>query len=103
MAQIGSPSEIGIGGERQLPHEVLRELLPAFRRLVQPIQRLDRAHVDLVVGEDVFLGYAPERVDPGNPDWDVHTTPKLVSGVSAECLRRSKLLYETIVQTVQPV
>ena len=56
-----------------------------------------------VVGEDCFLGYAPERVDPGNRDWDVHTTPKLVGGVTAECLRRTKLLYETIVDTVQPV
>jgi UDP-N-acetyl-D-glucosamine dehydrogenase len=56
-----------------------------------------------VVGQDCFLGYAPERVDPGNKDWDVHTTPKLVGGVTAECLRRTKLLYETIVDTVQPV
>ena len=56
-----------------------------------------------VVGEDVFLGYAPERVDPGNRQWDVHTTPKLVGGVSDECLRRTKLLYETIVDTVVPV
>jgi UDP-N-acetyl-D-glucosamine dehydrogenase len=56
-----------------------------------------------VVGRDCFLGYAPERVDPGNRDWDVHTTPKLVAGVTGECLRRTRLLYETIVQTVQPV
>ena len=56
-----------------------------------------------VVGTDVFLGYAPERVDPGNQNWDVHTTPKLVGGVSEECLRRTKLLYETIVDTVVPV
>jgi UDP-N-acetyl-D-glucosamine dehydrogenase len=56
-----------------------------------------------VVGQDFFLGYAPERVDPGNKNWDVHTTPKLVGGVTDECLRRTKLLYETIVNTVQPV
>jgi UDP-N-acetyl-D-glucosamine dehydrogenase len=56
-----------------------------------------------VVGRDCFLGYAPERVDPGNKEWDVHTTPKLVAGVTEECLRRTRLLYETIVQTVQPV
>jgi UDP-N-acetyl-D-glucosamine dehydrogenase len=56
-----------------------------------------------VVGQDVFLGYAPERVDPGNKQWDVRTTPKLVAGVSAECLRRTMLLYETIVETVVPV
>jgi UDP-N-acetyl-D-glucosamine dehydrogenase len=56
-----------------------------------------------VVGQDVFLGYAPERVDPGNKQWDVHTTPKLVAGVSPECLRRTMLLYEKIVDTVVPV
>src|SRR6185503_14404253 len=48
-------------------------------------------------------GYAPQRVDPGNRHWDVHTTPKLVGGVTAECLRRTKLLYETIVDDVVPV
>jgi UDP-N-acetyl-D-glucosamine dehydrogenase len=51
----------------------------------------------------VLLGYAPKRVDPGNKQWDVRTTPKLVAGVSAECLRRTMLLYETIVETVVPV
>src|SRR3954471_15641771 len=55
------------------------------------------------VGQDIFLGYAPERVDPGNRNWSVHTTPKLVGGVTDECLRRTKLLYETIVETVVPV
>jgi UDP-N-acetyl-D-glucosamine dehydrogenase len=55
------------------------------------------------VGHDIFLGYAPERVDPGNAQWNVHTTPKLVGGVTEECLRRTKLLYETIVETVVPV
>ena len=68
-------------------------------QVIRPI--LERAGA--VVGEDVFLGYAPERVDPGNRDWDVHTTPKLVSGVSDECLRRTQLLYGTIVDTVVPV
>jgi UDP-N-acetyl-D-glucosamine dehydrogenase len=53
-----------------------------------------------VVGQDFFLGYAPERVDPGNPDYDVRTTPKLVSGVTEECLRRTAALYQPIVETV---
>src|SRR5689334_23361655 len=67
--------------------------------VIRPI--LERAGA--VVGQDFFLGYAPERVDPGNKQWDVHTTPKLVGGVTDECLQRTKLLYETIVDTVQPV
>jgi UDP-N-acetyl-D-glucosamine dehydrogenase len=55
-----------------------------------------------VVGEDFFLGYAPERVDPGNPNYDIRTTPKLVSGVTEECLRRTAALYQPIVEHVMP-
>jgi UDP-N-acetyl-D-glucosamine dehydrogenase len=54
------------------------------------------------VGEDFFLGYAPERVDPGNPNYDIRTTPKLVSGVTEECKRRTALLYQPIVEHVMP-
>src|SRR5437016_10322907 len=55
------------------------------------------------VGKDFFLGYAPERVDPGNATFTIKNTPKLVAGVTEECLRRTALLYEQIVDTVQPV
>jgi UDP-N-acetyl-D-glucosamine dehydrogenase len=55
------------------------------------------------VGKDFFLGYAPERVDPGNQQFTIKNTPKLVAGVTEECLRRTALLYEQIVDTVQPV
>src|SRR5215217_8496120 len=43
-------------------------------QVIRPI--LERAGA--VVGQDFFLGYAPERVDPGNKQWDVHTTPKQI-------------------------
>src|SRR3982751_803783 len=49
------------------------------------------------VGKDFFLGYAPERVDPGNAKFTIKNTPKLVAGVTEECLRRAALLYEQIV------
>src|SRR3954451_11082745 len=68
-------------------------------QVIRPI--LERAGA--VVGQDIFLGYAPERVDPGNGQWDVHTTPKLVAGVTRQCLHRTRLLYSTIVDTVVPV
>jgi UDP-N-acetyl-D-glucosamine dehydrogenase len=55
------------------------------------------------VGEDFFLGYAPERVDPGNKSWTIRTTPKLVSGVTAKCLQRTELLYSQVIETVIPV
>jgi UDP-N-acetyl-D-glucosamine dehydrogenase len=54
------------------------------------------------VGTDFFLGYAPERVDPGNKAYTIRNTPKLVSGVTPECLRRTELLYRQIVETVVP-
>jgi UDP-N-acetyl-D-glucosamine dehydrogenase len=55
------------------------------------------------VGKDFFLGYAPERVDPGNREWSIRATPKLVSGVTCECRRRTEALYQQIVDTVVPV
>ena len=55
------------------------------------------------VGEDFFLGYAPERVDPGNKTFTIKNTPKLVAGVTDECRRRTELLYRQIVDTIVPV
>ncbi len=55
------------------------------------------------VGEDFFLGYAPERVDPGNVEHTLRSTPKLVSGITEECRRRTEQLYGTIVDDVVPV
>ena len=66
--------------------------------IVLPI--LERA--DGEVGSDFFLGYAPERVDPGNRNWNIHNTPKLVAGVTPECRRRTELLYRQIVDTIVP-
>ena len=55
------------------------------------------------VGDDVFLGYAPERVDPGNPRYGLRNTPKIVSGVTDACRERTRALYATVVDEVVPV
>ena len=55
------------------------------------------------VGSDFFLGYAPERVDPGNKTYTIRNTPKLVAGVTPECRRRTELLYQQIVEQIVPV
>ena len=54
-------------------------------------------------GSDIFLGYAPERVDPGNKVYTIRGTPKLVAGVTPQCLMHTELLYQQIVETVIPV
>jgi len=57
----------------------------------------------LVTGEDFFLGYSPERIDPGNPVWGLQNTPKVVSGVNAASLQAVSRFYETIVDSIVPV
>jgi UDP-N-acetyl-D-glucosamine dehydrogenase len=68
--------------------------------VVRPILE---AESGLVAGEDFFLGYAPERVDPGNAVWNLRNTPKIVSGLTGECRARTQALYGTVVDTVVPV
>ncbi|MEA2271737.1 MAG: UDP-N-acetyl-D-glucosamine dehydrogenase [Solirubrobacteraceae bacterium] len=52
------------------------------------------------VGVDFYLGYAPERVDPGNAHYTLRNTPKLVGGITEECLARTELLYQQVVDEV---
>ena len=51
----------------------------------------------LVAGSDFHLGYSPERIDPGNPEWTLVNTPKVVSGVDAASLESVKGFYDSIV------
>jgi UDP-N-acetyl-D-glucosamine dehydrogenase len=67
--------------------------------LVRPI--LERT--GLLVGRDFFLGYSPERIDPGNPSWGLVNTPKVVSGVDEPSLRCVEVFYESLVDKVVPV
>ena len=55
------------------------------------------------VGQDFFLAFSPERVDPGNSRFNTHNTPKVVGGVTPNCLRVVKTLYEQVIVDVVPV
>jgi UDP-N-acetyl-D-glucosamine dehydrogenase len=57
----------------------------------------------LEVGKDFFLGYSPERVDPGRTDWTTKTTPKIVGGITPACTERACELYRRAIDTVLPV
>jgi len=57
----------------------------------------------LKVGEDFFLGYSPEREDPGNKEFSTATIPKVVSGVTERCLNLVDALYRHIVIKTVPV
>lgn len=47
--------------------------------------------------QDYFLGYSPERIDPGNPIWNLVNTPKVVSGVGPRSLQRVQWFYDQFV------
>ena len=57
----------------------------------------------LVVGEDVFVAFSPERVDPGNAVYTTHNTPKVIGGLTPACTKVAAALYETAVERVVPV
>jgi UDP-N-acetyl-D-glucosamine dehydrogenase len=55
------------------------------------------------VGEDFFLAFSPERVDPGNERFGTRNTPKIIGGVTPACTEVARLLYGKAVDTVIPV
>ncbi len=56
-----------------------------------------------VVGEDFFLAFSPERIDPGRKDFTVENTPKVVGGHTAACCEVAVALYAQIIQRLVPV
>jgi UDP-N-acetyl-D-glucosamine dehydrogenase len=57
----------------------------------------------LRVGEDFYLAFSPERVDPGREDWTTKNTPKIVGGITPACTKRAVELYERAIETVHSV
>src|SRR5215467_13582218 len=57
----------------------------------------------LKVGEDFFLCFSPERVDPGNPNFQTKNIPKVVGGITAACTEIGALFYGQALDTVVPV
>ncbi|RAN86995.1 UDP-N-acetyl-D-mannosamine dehydrogenase [Bacillus sp. SRB_28] len=55
------------------------------------------------VGEDYYIGYSPERIDPANSQYSVETIPKVISGQTEQCKQKLQDLYSTIFDVVVPV
>ncbi len=69
------------------------------RELLQP--RLEAQGLE--VGKDVFVAFSPERVDPGNPVYHTKNTPKVVGGITPECVEVATALLTSSIDTVVPV
>ncbi len=57
----------------------------------------------LKVGEDIFICFSPERVDPGRTDWTTLNTPKVIGGITPACAEVAQAWYSGAIQTVVPV
>jgi UDP-N-acetyl-D-glucosamine dehydrogenase len=55
------------------------------------------------VGEDIFVAFSPERIDPSNPTYGVRNTPKVIGGVTPACTEVTHALYHSAVDKVVPV
>ncbi|MBI5964507.1 MAG: nucleotide sugar dehydrogenase [Chloroflexi bacterium] len=54
----------------------------------------------LVIGENLFIAFSPERVDPGRTDWTTKNTPKVVGGITENCSDVATAWYEQTLDTV---
>lgn len=62
-------------------------------------ERIEREK-NYTVGEEFFVCYSPERVDPGNKQFQVINTPKVIGGTTSRCLELGKILYESFLEKV---
>jgi hypothetical protein len=68
------------------------------RLLVDPLNAAGRK-----VGEDIFVAFSPERINPGDPVFNVSNTTKLVAGATDACLERGREFVASFVSTAMPV
>lgn len=57
----------------------------------------------LKAGEDFYLAFSPERVDPGNQRFQTRNTPKVVGGITGNCLKMVRALYSEVMEKLVPV
>ena len=57
----------------------------------------------LTAGDDFYLAFSPERVDPGNPTFNTHNVPKVVGGVGPDSTALASALYGAAIETIVPV
>ncbi|NUO18037.1 nucleotide sugar dehydrogenase [bacterium] len=57
----------------------------------------------LKVGQDVFVAFSPERVDPGNEKFGTFNTPKVMGGATPACMDAAQTIYGKVIETIVPV
>ena len=84
------------------PGTTEEEIVPFIQSIPNPSPITHHSSL-FIIGENFFIGYSPEREDPGNKNYTTQTIPKVVSGVTENCLELTKTLYDQIVDQTVPV
>ncbi len=93
IAQYLHPGMVIVLESTTYPGTTTEVMLP---RLLENVQSLR-------LGEEFFLAFSPERVDPGRTDWMTHNTPKVIGGVTPACLAVATAYYSAAIETLVPV
>jgi UDP-N-acetyl-D-glucosamine dehydrogenase len=88
LAEILSAGQLVVLESTTYPGTTRERLLPILERS------------GLAAGTDFHLAFSPERIDPGNTEFTVRTTPKLVGGITPACAERARALYELVCDEV---
>jgi UDP-N-acetyl-D-glucosamine dehydrogenase len=91
VAKILRPGQLVVLESTTYPGTTEEVLLPRF------------AACGLAVGEQFFLAFSPERIDPGNRTWRLQSIPKIVGGITPACRDLAGALYGLVVDRVVPV
>ena len=84
------PNQVIILESTTYPGTTLEVLVPNLEK-----------YSNLEAGSDFFVGYSPERIDPGNKEWKFKNTPKVISGINEDSLEKINAFYKKIIdQTV---
>jgi len=91
VAEALRPGQLIVLESTTYPGTTREVLLPTFEKR------------ELQVGEDFFLCFSPERVDPGNGRWHTKNTPKVLGGITDRCTKLGEQVYELFIDEVVPV
>jgi UDP-N-acetyl-D-glucosamine dehydrogenase len=91
VARVLAPGRLVVLESTTYPGTTDEVLLPCFSR------------GGLRVGEEFFLAFSPERIDPGNRTWGLSRIPKVVGGVTPACRHLAATLYGQIIDQIVPV
>ncbi len=85
------------------PGTTEEEIVPVIENIKYQQSNINNQQSKFSIGENFYVGYSPEREDPGNKKYSTKTIPKVVSGYTQNCLELTKALYDQIVDQTVPV